>query len=355
MANPEMRHKIDAPRSYRIESVDAIRVIAILAVIIIHTVPLGTAESDIGKAISAIINQLARFAVPFFFVISGYFWAVKVRQGASFSTTTEKMLKRLGFLFLAWSLIYLLPYNVATIYEYGLSGPIKASYWVLHRLLSDPFIFLFQGSKVHLWFLMGLMCALAMTSFFIYRRWINSLFVIVILLYVLGIIAKAYANTPIGIHIKFDTLYGPFFGGIFFVTGYVLSQFKPNSRWLFLGLAIWLAGCLLHLTEIYVLWKYFNTAPKQDYVFGTYFMGTGAAMVALSNHHIFNKISLHRIGGLTLGIYACHFIFVDILKPVGMCISSNIWDVLYPASVFTLSTVTAFLLSKNSRTRPLVM
>ncbi|WP_081367541.1 acyltransferase family protein [Alteromonas mediterranea] len=46
------------------------RVIAILAVIIIHTKPFFLAgNSNIG----IFLHQVYRFAVPFFFVISGYF------------------------------------------------------------------------------------------------------------------------------------------------------------------------------------------------------------------------------------------------------------------------------------------
>jgi surface polysaccharide O-acyltransferase-like enzyme len=58
----------------RIESIDAMRVLAMLAVIQIHS----TWYSKVNVTsldLATIADQLARFAVPFFFVISGYLWA----------------------------------------------------------------------------------------------------------------------------------------------------------------------------------------------------------------------------------------------------------------------------------------
>jgi surface polysaccharide O-acyltransferase-like enzyme len=52
--------------SNRIESVDVMRAIAIMAVILLHTVPFGSSDSKIGKMANVIICQLAKFAVPFF-------------------------------------------------------------------------------------------------------------------------------------------------------------------------------------------------------------------------------------------------------------------------------------------------
>lgn len=55
----------------RIESVDIFRLIAIVAVITIHTSPFRAdviIESEAYKYLDVIFNQLSRFAVPFFFV-----------------------------------------------------------------------------------------------------------------------------------------------------------------------------------------------------------------------------------------------------------------------------------------------
>jgi surface polysaccharide O-acyltransferase-like enzyme len=253
---------------------------------------------------------------PIFFIISGYFWGVKVRQGLLIKLTT-RMLRRLLLLFFGWSLIYLLPYNLPFIYQYGLLGTLKNSYENLAYIISNPVTFTLEGAAPHLWFLMALLLAVIITSFFVYRSLIKSLIIIALFLYLFGLIVNAYSSTPIGIYVNFNTRNGPFFSTLFFVTGYLLSKYKINSRWLLIGLSVWLIGCLAHFSEIYCLVKYFNTTSVLGYVVGTYFMGLGATLVALSNHHLFKSIPLHEIGKSTLGIYACHYIFVYLLQPVG--------------------------------------
>ncbi len=69
----------------RIESVDVFRLIAIVAVIAIHTSPFHVdvdGENEAYMYADMIINQLSRFAVPFFYVTSGYFWGLKVRKSS---------------------------------------------------------------------------------------------------------------------------------------------------------------------------------------------------------------------------------------------------------------------------------
>jgi len=81
----------------RISSVDTIRLLAIISVIAIHTRPFSYNE-DSGELyyyLDIFINQMARFAVPFFFVISGYFWGVKIRNGADIISTTKNMINRI--------------------------------------------------------------------------------------------------------------------------------------------------------------------------------------------------------------------------------------------------------------------
>jgi len=332
------------------------RVIAIISVILIHTEPFGRADSEIGKTAFVVIGHLAKFAVPFFFIISGYFWGVKVRQGLLFKSTI-KMLRRLLMLFFAWSLIYLLPYNLYSYYKYGILGTLKIMYRNLAYIISNPVTFTLAGSAPHLWFLMALVFAIVITSFFVYQGRIKSLIIIALFLYLFGLLSNAYSSTPIGIHVNFNTRNGPFFSTLFFITGYLLSKYNANSRWLSIGLSLWSFGCLAHFSEIYFLWKFFNTTPASivAYVVGTYFMGLGASLVALSNHRLIKSIPLNEIGKSTLGLYACHLIFVVLLQPLGKIVSNAAWELVYPVMVFILSLFAVSILTKNKYTRALVV
>lgn len=342
----------------RIESVDVFRLIAIIAVIIIHTSPFRAdvvVEDGIYKYLDVIFNQLSRFAVPFFFVISGYFWGVKIRNGSDPISSSIYMAKRILIIFIAWCFIYLLPLNIGSIYEYGALGPIKMAYWNISNLIQQPVTLLMQGTKVHLWFLVGMLCALFLCSIFIQKKQIRGLIVLSLVLYLFGVLAKAYVNTPIGISIDFNTRNGPFFSTLLFITGYLLSGKNIHEKWLLYGFMVFCIGSALHFAEIYTLWLIFETDPKQDFVIGTYFMGVGVAMAALSNHPALKIKTLSKIGQMTLGIYAVHFVFVDLLRPFDKASDSVLWELGYVVVVFFLSIITSLILSKSKTTKKIVV
>lgn len=303
----------------RIASVDVFRLLAIVAVIVIHTQPFGGGAEEItGRfmSLNILIDQLARFAVPFFFVISGYFWGIKVRNSGSPIPASARMAKKILTIFLAWSAIYALPVDLGSFAEYGPLGPIKTDYWNLVQLIHDPITLVMQGTRVHLWFLIGLLCSLLISVQLVKNKHIKTLIAVSVALYLFGLLAKSYSATPLGIHISFNTRNGPFFGTIFFVSGYLLSGLKPTPKWLTIGILILGIGYILHFSELYFLWRWYGTNPHQDYVIGTYFMGVGAAIASLSNHSILKNEALSAVGKLTLGIYAIHFMFVEMLRPI---------------------------------------
>jgi len=341
----------------RINSVDTIRFLAITSVIAIHTSPFSpSSESgEIYYYLNIIINQMARFAVPFFFVISGYFWGVKIRSGADITSTTKNMVNRIGVIFLAWSLIYIIPFNLIGSLENGALGPFKAVYWNLIRLFKYPINTLFQGSAVHLWFLISLIFSVLICGFFIKRKAFKLLAFLSIALYILGVFSKSYVETPVGMDIGFNTRNGPFFGLILFYLGFYFSSCTPNVKWLYYGFLIFIVGSAIHFAEVYTLMKLFGTSVMQDYVFGTLLMGIGMSMLALSNHSILQSKYLSKMSTMTLGVYASHYIFVDLFRPLDNLYNSAIWEIGYVFIVLIFSIFTTHLLSKTKITRPLVL
>ena len=342
----------------RTESVDVLRTLAIVAVIVIHTTPFETESSPIGQGLNlaTAINQAARFAVPFFFVVSGYFWANKLKDGAEIIEPTVRMARRIALLFVAWSMIYLLPMNIADSFSYGAIGPIKVVYWNLANAAANPLETLMQGTKVHLWFLIALLCSLIISAAMIRFGLIRLLVLVAVVLYLTGLAGKAYRDTPIGFHMDFNFRNGPFFSLIFFVTGYFLHRSKPSSQWLLIGGLLFFLGALLHFTELLVLNHMWRTTLDQDYVLGTYFFGTGAALIALSSSRWLHIRRAASIGPLVLGIYTSHFIFVELLKPLDRRYTGNaMWEALYVIAVFLLSYMMATILSSHRLTRRLVV
>lgn len=322
------------------------RVLAIIAVIAIHTYPFGSglaSENNTSMYIAIFINQLSRFAVPFFFIIAGYFWGIKVRKQPDVWSVSLPMIKRLLLIFMCWSLVYLIPFGAGE----QLTDKINL-------LLQSPIKLLFEGTKDHLWFLTALACAVLVCSLFVQLKKIKLLFVVALLLYVVGVLALAYANTPVGFEVNFNTRNGPFFSTLLFFTGYYLSGLVPEKKWFFFGLISFSIGALFHFTEVFVLWKKYDTTVVQDYVFGTYLMGLGIALIALSNYRFLRSERLSEIGKLTLGIYTVHYVFVDLLSNKVKNLHSGFADLVFLAFVFLISLLITWILSKNKYLKKVV-
>lgn len=330
---------------------DSMRVLAITGVIIIHTTPFRNIDLELHQGqydlLGTILNILSRFAVPFFFTVAGYFWGLKIRKGQAVTEVSARIAKRLLLILGGWSLVYLLPYNIGAVMQYGALGPFKVWYWHLRELAREPWVMLFEGTHQHLWFLIALLWAMTISALFVTWGRIKLLAAVAVALYVFGILSLSYMDTPIGIKIPFYTLEGPFFGTIFFVTGYILSGYTVQPRWLKMGLGFMLAGFALHFSEAYLLWKWWQIRPMHPYVFGTYLIGLGVTMIALSNPPVLRSEALAKVGRVTLGIYAGHYILVDWLEPVNALISSPLWEVGRVVIVLGVSAWVALQLSKH--------
>lgn len=341
----------------KIESVEVFRVLAIVFVLILHTNPFKEPLIPLGSMLdlAMLMSQLARFAVPLFFIFSGYFWSQKISGNYDIFLITRKMIKRISFIFIAWSLVYILPTNIVDSFDYGALGPIKRIYWNLRDVLQNPLITVFQGTKLHLWFLVSLIFNLLISSVFVRYKLKKQLIFVAVILFLIGILGKAYSGTPLGFYTDFNLRNGPFFSLIFFVTGYFLQQCKKSSKWLIGGLAISIIGLLLQFTELQVINKFYGTSMWQDYVIGTYFYGLGIALIALSNNKKFCFRMVKPLAPLVLGIYVSHVVIIDLLTPINRYFVNNaIWDISYLVLVFTLSSALTLLLMKFKITKRLV-
>ena len=100
--------------------------------------------------------------------------------------------------------------------------------------------------------------------------------------------------------------------------------------------------------------KVYKTSMLQDFVFGTYFMGVGATLLSLSNHKVLSNKMFATLGKMTLGIYASHFIFVDLLRPLDKLLNHPLWELFFVVLVLGLSVAFTKLLSKSKYTKKLV-
>jgi len=331
----------------RRQAVDVFRVLAILAVIALHTAR-HEGPGAVGTAFDAatFLNQVERFAVPLFFILSGYFWSAKCRGRDDCLRCSLTLAKRVLLLFLTWCAVYLAAAEIGTVLQLGMAGAIDAWHARLAARQGGYGTLLLQGTKVHLWFLPALAAAALVSGVLLSRRLERTLFVLAIALYAVGLAGKAYAGTPLGFHTAFNLRNGPFFSLLMFATGHALQQRGPQASWAATGAMLAAGGLLLQFFELAWLHRYWGASMAQDYVIGTWPFGVGVAMIALSDPRPARIPALAALGPLVLGIYASHYLFVDGLRAVPGIDAGPAGGLRYVLLVFLLSLALSWALSR---------
>lgn len=336
----------------RSSSIDYFKTIAIFAIITLHTSPFHGYEGNLLQALDVGINQAARFAIPFFFIVSGYLFKIKISCKAAPICVFKIYVKRIIPLFLLWTVIYIIvPTDIKKqVIEYGLwEAMSKKIYWIIQ----DPMTLLFQGYKGHLWYLMSLVWALGIVTLFVRMNKEKWLLPVAAMLYVFGLLGGSYATTPFGINVlSFDTRNGPFFSTILVVMGCYLAGNKCKIRrsyWL--GLLV--LGASMHAFEVFALWKFYDVNPlRHDYLLGTLLCGVGLTAYVLSlPTNTYDKSFLAKWGKYTLGIYLLHLLIIDALTLFEKLVPFPLWDVSYPFIVYLLTICIVIALSKHRLAR----
>lgn len=202
----------------RMKKLDDFRWIAAFLVVAIHTSPL---ESINETADFLLTRVLARVAVPFFFMVTGFFVLSGTKEGGRKILHT---VKKTGLWYLVLTLVYL-PVQI-----YKLAGePINVS--VIGKLLKAIF---FDGTYYHLWYLPALMLGLVL-SWFLLKLGRKRAMVCASALYVLGLLGDSYYGIterilPLsklydGMFVLFShTRNGLFYAPLFLILGYEMAE-----------------------------------------------------------------------------------------------------------------------------------
>ena len=94
-----------------VKSIDSLRILSILAVILIHTTTrtLEAAKFNLaGFPLTIFLNQIARFAVPLFFLISGFVLETSSGPDIGYFSFLKKRFSKIFIPYVFWSAIYYL-------------------------------------------------------------------------------------------------------------------------------------------------------------------------------------------------------------------------------------------------------
>lgn len=343
--------RIDLTRimAKRIYSIDSMRIIAVLFVVLIHTDPF-KGVGIYGNRVNFVVESSARFAVPFFFVTSGYFFALKTTR----RDPTDYFVKRV--------------FTLSSIYGFGilLSAPVYLTGTVVRTGIKNQdiissiipkiseFIFpaelIYYGDSISeiLWFLPALIFSLSFIYLFIRMDITRYLFPISIGFHSIGLLGSSYTMF---IDVPFPIRDALFFGFFYTSLGYYIHshEWQPNTdrSTLYLGATV-LFG-VLHIGERYVLGyvlteKTFNQGVySPEYTVATALVTTSLFIFLLSRPNLGKRTSFPSWGKYAVGIYVAHppILFTlrkvsEALGMVGYEISNTIlWHlVLTPATFF---------------------
>lgn len=273
--------------------IDCFRLLAAIFVIAIHTSPLGSIHETVDFILTRI---LARTAVPFFFMATGFFL---FSQQKRISFSYRSFVQKIGVIY-AISILLYVPLNIYT----GYFGQERLGIRILRDII-------FDGTFYHLWYLPAVILGVGIVvSLRKHCRW-SSAFMITGLLYVIGIFGDSYYDIGRNIpYMKqlyeflfyvFDyTRNGIFFAPIYVLLGGWISVQRRRSSFRQTWMAFLLS--LLFLIVEGLLLQHFSD-PRHD----SMYISLVPCMYYLFQLLLFVKGGRHRsLGDISLMIYIIH-------------------------------------------------
>ena len=204
--------------------IDLMRLIAALMVVAIQTYPLASL-SETGDFL--VTRVLCRVAVPFFFMVTGYYVLPGCLKKGKGSRKLAGWFRKTSLLYGAAVLIYL-PVNL---YAGRLEGLTAGA--VLRELL-------WNGTFYHLWYFPAALLGMGLTVFLIRRLGMRKTVFAVLILYVAGLLGDSYYGVAVQaapLKAFYEWLWqwmdytrtGLFFAPVFLCLGLVLRKQKPLS------------------------------------------------------------------------------------------------------------------------------
>jgi len=250
--------------SHKYAGLDTFKIICALVVVGVHTYPLMVINNELNFAV---FHILARVAVPFFFMVTGYFIIPKMLNQKSNTDKTAlpvSFLKKTSLIYVGASLLYL----PVSIYAGYFSGNIIAS--ILRNII-------FDGMFYHLWYLPASIIGIMLIYLLSFKFSLRTILGISVLLYVIGLFGDSYYGLVSGVPVL-ETLYsagfqifsytrnGIFLAPVFLAMGGFIAGSQQNRNWK-INITGFIMSMLIMLAEGILL--FINGIPRHDsmYIF----------------------------------------------------------------------------------------
>jgi surface polysaccharide O-acyltransferase-like enzyme len=158
-------------------AIDYFKCIAMFFVVCIHTHTLEGVDllGIKGNSIDFVINTFSRFAVPYFFMVSGYLIGFKKIHVQNFESYFKKYVIKISKLFLSWYLVYIL-YDLFILFvEKRNTFNSEALRYLTNAFNFKVFLYGPTNGAFHLWFLVALVWSVVILYLFIKLDKLNFL------------------------------------------------------------------------------------------------------------------------------------------------------------------------------------
>ena len=318
----------------RIHSLDTLKGIALFFVVYIHARSF-LSTWTVMENFNFVLANLSRFAVPAFFMTSGFLLALKLGEDSGRSFVNGQI-RRLGKYYLMASAIYL-PLVIGL---NGLSSSMSMgsfSNWLEPSLTGiDGLVkFLYIGNAItpFLWFIPALLYSLLLIQRSVERDLFSYLFPAAFLLHLVAISSNIYRIVELPLPLEDAVFFGLLYTSIGFKIGKDELQEKIGRSELQLGLGIFLVVYLLERFYLSNLVNFTELFPWDTWYFwGPYSimlipLATGIFIWFLKNPDLGRDTRLNLYGKHTLLGYLIHPLVIGVIAGMAVLLAGQGLDI----------------------------
>ena len=337
----------------RISSLDAARIVAMLFVVMIHTDPFAGVNAY-GNMVTFAIKTTGRFAVPFFFLTSGYLFALKIQSSDRDPTDYVKNRAAMIASFYVFGLVLAAPTFLAgRLVRAAIDGRSLGETTVESLAeFTDPVAQFYYGTSVSdiLWFLPALLFSFLLVYLFIRLDRPQYLLPVAAGLHIVGLLGGTYTMF---FDLSFEIRDALFFGFFYTSLGYTIRarDWVPSGEQHRLYLGLTLLFGLLQLIEYYVVGYPLRGEPFGSYIYSPSYGIATALFTAslflflLSRPQLGADTPLPSWGKYAVGIYVVHpavFALIragrDVIESMGYNLDQLVlWHLLLTPTLFVAS------------------
>ncbi|MCQ6276847.1 acyltransferase [Bacillus sp. V3B] len=299
-------------------SIDLLKFFAIIFVVCIHSNPFIRVKIYEDFDINFFIDVFARFAVPVFFVTSGFLIGQKILEGKNINEYFNKYTWKIVTIFLSWTAFYFIYDILVRLNSYRQTGEKTEIEKYINRFFSlDTLWYTPNGTPYHLWYLVALIWSLIILYFFIKHKKLNLLLVLSLGFNLVGLLGQSYS---VIFDLSKNTREALFFATFYLTLGYWigfnLNKIRGNllrvNPLIYLWLFFIFSG--LQILESVLLVKKFGFGRAENYYLSTVFLVVSLFLFALTKPNIGKGSWLSKVGKNSLGIYVIHVFFINLIR-----------------------------------------